>query len=88
MASAANGGGTKMADTVAPVSATASATVSKIGTLSGELLAALAGGDTGHELGAVVEAELGVAPAKGTGDALDEDLGVFVNENGHEEVSG
>ena len=33
MASAANGGGTKMADTVAPVAAAASATELKIGTL-------------------------------------------------------
>ena len=70
-----------MAETVAPVALAASATVSKIGTLTpacSKHLAALARGDPGDDLGAVVEGELGVLAAEGTGDALDQDLGVFV----------
>src|SRR5690606_1702349 len=48
-----------------------------------ELLAALAGSDAGDEPGAVFERELGVAGAEAAGDALYEDLGVFVDEDGH-----
>jgi hypothetical protein len=48
-----------------------------------EELAALAGRDAGDDLGAVVEGELGVAAAELAGDALDEDLGLFGNDDGH-----
>ena len=48
-----------------------------------EELASLARGDAGHHLGAVVEAELGVACSETAGDALDEDLGVGSDENRH-----
>ena len=48
-----------------------------------ERLAALAGGDAGDDLGAVVDGEASVAGTKITGDALDQDTGLFVDENGH-----
>ena len=53
--------------------------------LSGVLkdLAAFAGRDAGDDLSAVVNRELRVFRAKAAGDALDEDLGVGFNENGH-----
>ena len=44
---------------------------------------ALAGGDTGDDLRAVVEGELGVATAEIAGDALDKNLGGGSDENGH-----
>ena len=91
MASAAKGGGTKMAETVAPVARLASATELKIGHLVGavlEELAALAGRDAGDDLGAVVERERGVAGAEVAGDALDENLGFGSDENGHGERLG
>ena len=47
---------------------------------------ALAGGDTGDDLRAVVEREAGVARAEIARDALDEDAGVFFDEDGHESV--
>ena len=50
-----------------------------------EELAAFAWRDAGDELGAVVERELGVFGAEGTRDALDEDLGLWRDENGHGE---
>jgi hypothetical protein len=49
-------------------------------------LAALAGGDAGHDARAVIEGELGVPGAKTAGDALDEDLRVGFNENGHGKI--
>src|SRR5206468_3736081 len=48
-----------------------------------EGLPALAGGDAGDDLGAVVDGELGVFGAEAAGDALDEDFGVGLNEDGH-----
>ena len=62
IASAANAGGTKMTEVLAPVGLTASATVSKTGTPS-QRLAALARGDAGHDLGAVVHHLPGVERA-------------------------
>ncbi len=81
MASAANGGGTKITETVAPVCFAASETVSKIGTFVFKKLAALSGSDTGDDLRAVFEAELGVPRAEAAGDALDEDAGLWGYEN-------
>ena len=46
-------------------------------------LAAFAGRDAGNNLRAVINRELRVFRAKTAGDALDEDLGVGFNENGH-----
>ncbi len=89
MASAANGGGTNTALAVAPVCFTASATVSKIGHFFAavlEKLAAFAGRDAGDDLRAVINRELRVFRAKAAGDALDENLGVGFNENGHDKI--
>ena len=49
-------------------------------------MSAFAGGDAGDKLAAVIEGELCVAAAEAAGDALHEDLGVFVNEDGHDSV--
>ena len=49
-------------------------------------LAALAGRDAGDDLRAVINRELRVFRAKAAGDALDEDLGVGFNENGHGKI--
>ena len=49
-----------------------------------EELAALAGGDAGDDLRAVIERELGVPRAEAAGDALDENLGVGFDKNGHD----
>jgi hypothetical protein len=46
-------------------------------------LAAFAGRDAGDNLCAVINRELRVFRAKAAGDALDENLGVGLNENGH-----
>ncbi len=86
IASAAKAGGTKMAEAVAPVCFMASATVSKIGTLSLEQLPAFAGRDAGDDLGAVGEAKLGVPRAEAAGDALDQDAGLGGDEDGHGKV--
>jgi hypothetical protein len=48
-----------------------------------EALAALAGRDAGDDLRAVIDGELRVPRAEAAGDALDEDLGVGLNEDGH-----
>ena len=50
-----------------------------------EELAALARGDSGDDLRAVVERELRMAGAERAGDALDENLGFGSDENGHGE---
>ena len=47
-------------------------------------LPALAGRDAGDNLRAVINRELRVFRAKTAGDALNEDLGVGFNENGHD----
>ena len=49
-------------------------------------LAALAGGDAGDDLRAVINRELRVPRAEAAGDALDEDLGVGFDENGHGKI--
>ena len=71
IASAAKGGGTKTALAVAPVSRTASATVSKIGTRVPRVQTPgrPCPGDTGDDLRAVVDGELGVAATERAGDA-------------------
>ena len=48
-----------------------------------EKLAALAGRDAGDDLRAVINRELRVFRAEAAGDALDENLGVGFDENGH-----
>ena len=48
-----------------------------------EDLAALAGSDPGHDAGAVINGKLRVPGAKTAGDALDENLGIGFNEDGH-----
>ncbi len=53
-----------------------------------EFLSAFAGGHAGHEFRPVIKRELCVACAEGAGDALHEDFGVFVNEDGHGFVLG
>jgi hypothetical protein len=63
IASAANGGGTKITVALAPVALTASATVLKTGR-SRMLLAALAGGGPADDLGAVLDRLLGVEQAR------------------------
>ena len=46
-------------------------------------LSGFAGSDSGDDLRTILEAELGVAAAEAAGDALDEDLGVCLDENCH-----
>jgi hypothetical protein len=48
-----------------------------------EGLASLAGRDAGDELGAVVERESRMAGAEVARDALDEEAGLWSNENSH-----
>src|SRR5690606_7227216 len=45
--------------------------------------AALAGGHAAHDLGAVLDHPFGVEGALGAGEALDDDLGVLVDQNAH-----
>ena len=52
-----------------------------------EELAALAGRDAGDDLRAVINGELRVPRAEAAGDALDENLGVGFDENGHGKLS-
>ena len=49
-------------------------------------LAALARGDPGHDLCAVINGELRMFRAKAAGDALDENLGVGFDEDGHGKI--
>ena len=58
-------------------------TVSKTGTLSSNLAAALVGRDAGHELRAVCQHLRCVEGAGGACDALAKDSGLFVDENAH-----
>jgi hypothetical protein len=46
-------------------------------------LSAFAGRDTGNDPGAVVDGKLRVPCAEAAGDALNENLGIGLNENGH-----
>jgi hypothetical protein len=48
-----------------------------------EDLAALAGGDAGDDLRAVVDGQLRVAGTEGARDALDQEPGLRSDENGH-----
>ena len=75
IASAANGGGTKISEALAPVSV--DRVVHRVEDRHAvDILAGLARGDAGHDLGAVLAALLGVETALLAGDALDDDLGV------------
>ena len=51
-----------------------------------EELAAFAGRDAGDDIGTVINRELRMFGAKAAGDALDEDLGIGFNENGHDVI--
>ena len=81
MASAANGGGTKIMVALAPFS-TASATVFQTGILFavvvGPGLAAFTRGNTADELRAVFDGAVAVEGAHFTGDALADEFGIFV----------
>ena len=77
-----------MTDALAPVVSLPSATVAKIGSSravdAGPGLAALLGVDAADHLGAVIgQRLLGMERAGLAGQALHEDLGVLVDENGH-----
>ena len=50
-------------------------------------LTALAGGDAGDDLGAVIQRELRVPGAKAAGDALDQDFRVGLDKDGHGEFN-
>ena len=77
MASAAKGGGTKMADGVGAGLPDRLLDGVEDGHLPLEARAAAARGDAGHDLGAVGQHLLGVEAAGRAGDALDEDAGVL-----------
>ncbi len=79
IASAANGGGTKIIVASAPVSSTASCTVLKTGRPMCSR-AALAGRHAADELGAVVERLLGMERALLAGEALRDDFRVLVDD--------
>ena len=73
-----------MHDASAPVSATASATVSKTGTLpSSARLAALAWRHAGDDPGPVCRHRPGVEVAFAAGDALDDEPRIAVDEDAH-----
>ena len=83
-------GGTNAIDTSAPVSSIASATVPKTGSSTSlpsvhvrHRGAGLAGVDAADDLGAGLEHQRGVLGALAAGDALDDDLGVLVQEDRH-----
>ena len=82
MAALAAFGGTAMNDAVAPVAATASATVLNTG-MPFDVGAALAGRDAADDLGAVRLVAQAVVLALAAGEALHDDLGVCVDEDGH-----
>jgi hypothetical protein len=48
-----------------------------------EDLTAFARGDAGDKLSAIFQGQLGVTGAEIAGDALDEETGLWSNENGH-----
>ena len=82
MASAANGGGTKITVAFAPVSFAALATVSKTGR-SKMRRAALARRDPAHHVGAVGNGLLGVEGAFLAGEALHEQARILIDEYAH-----
>ena len=73
IAAAAKRAGTKIIEVLAPCSATASAIESKTGTPV-DVLAALAGGDAGDEVGAVLAVAQPVEAALAAGQARDDQL--------------
>ena len=90
MASFANAGGTKMIETSAPVSAMASLTVPYTWKRDAAVLdgrAGLARVDAADDLGAGLEHERRVLGALAARDALDDDLGVLVEEDRHSVLS-
>ncbi len=50
-----------------------------------EHLAAFARSDPGNHRGSIVERKLGMTPPETSGDSLDQDPGVFIDEDGHGE---
>ena len=66
-----------------PVSLRASATVSKTGMESSNFSPPRPGGDAGDDVGAIVAAAARVERAGFAGDALHEQAGVFIDEDGH-----
>jgi len=50
-------------------------------------LSAFAGRDTGDDSRAVIDRELGMPGAEAAGDALNENLSIGFNEDGHEKVT-
>ena len=87
MASAANGGGTKITVASAPVLSTASCH----GVEYGEAVvrgAAFAGGDSADNFGAVFGAGFGVERAFAAGQALRDDARGFIDQNAHSKFSG
>jgi hypothetical protein len=86
IASAANGAGTKMQETLAAVSRTASPTVLNTGIFCESSLhnfAAAARGDAADEFGPVLQALLGVEFPGGAGNALDDQARIGVDQNAH-----
>ena len=81
-ASAANGGGTKITEALAPVSFTASRTVSKIGHPSC-VRAALARRHAADDGRAVGRRLLGVKGALAAGQPLDDEARFLIDENRH-----
>ena len=82
IASAANGGGTKITDALAPVSFTASCTVLKTGQPSC-VRSALAGRDAADDFRVIRLRRLRVEGAFASGDALDDQPRVLVEQDGH-----
>ena len=70
MASAAKGGGTKISETLAAVSATACSTVLNTGTTSSNVVPSSPRGNASHQVGAVLLAPPGVGAPLPSGDTL------------------
>ena len=87
MAADAAFGGTATNEAVAPVAATASATVSKIG-MPSTSWPPLPGVTPADDLRAVRPVAQAVEPALAAGEALDDHLGVLVDEDRHVELLG
>ena len=85
IASAAPGAGTKIMVALQPVFSRASCEVLKTGTLLSQVSPPRPGRDAGDDVGAVFGALLGVESARFSGDALDEQARVFIDEDGHDE---
>ena len=82
MASAANGGGTKITEALAPVSLTAFGDGVEHGQIE-VLRAALAGRDAADHVGAIGDGLLRVESAFPAGEALDDEASILVYEYAH-----